>query len=72
MGDISGDKTTNEKVFAWARLVSATIVFIFGSVVINRFINSMVVKGGNVVRPLAAAVLIFMLIILVIKILSLQ
>jgi heme/copper-type cytochrome/quinol oxidase subunit 3 len=72
MGDISDDKTTNEKLFAWARLVGATIVFIVGSVTINRLIEAMAVKGGNVVRPIMATGLIFMLIFLTINILRLQ
>jgi len=72
MGSISDDKTTNEKPFAWARLVGATIVFIVGSVTINRLIEAMAVKGGNVVRPIMATVLIFMLIFLTINILRLQ
>jgi hypothetical protein len=72
MGGISDEKKTDEKLFAWARLVGATIVFIVGSVTINRLIESMVVKGGNIVRALTAGVLIFMLIFLTISILRLQ
>jgi len=72
MGGISEDKTTNEKPFAWARLIGATIVFIVGSVTINRLIEAMAVKGGNVVRPIMATALIFMLIFLTINILRLQ
>jgi len=72
MGGISEDKTTNEKLFAWARLVGATIVFIVGSVTINRLIEVMAVKGGNVVRPIMGTALIFMLIFLTINILRLQ
>jgi uncharacterized membrane protein YidH (DUF202 family) len=72
MGSISDDKTTNEKLFAWARLVGATIVFIVGSVTINRLIEAMAVKGGNVVRPIMSTVLIFMLIFLTINILRMQ
>jgi hypothetical protein len=72
MGDISENKTTDEKLFAWARLIAATVVFIFGSVMINRLIETMVVKGGNIVRPVTAGVLIFALIVLVISMLRMQ
>ena len=72
MGGISKDKTTNEKLFAWARLIGANIVFIVGSVTINRLIEVMAVKGGNVVRPIMGTALIFMLIFLTINILRLQ
>jgi hypothetical protein len=73
MGDISAEqKTLEEKLFAWARLVGATIVFIVGSMSINRLIELMNVKGGNVVRPIMGAALITMLILLTTFILRLQ
>ena len=72
MGDISENKTMDEKLFAWARLIAATVVFIFGSIMINRLIETMVVKGGNVVRPLMASALIIALIFLVISMLRMQ
>lgn len=72
MGGISDEKKTDEKLFAWAKLIAATTVFIFGSVVANRFIEAITIKGGNVVRALTAGVLIFMLIVLVLRILYLQ
>jgi len=72
MGTISDDKKTNERPFAWARLVGATIVFIAGSITINRLIESMVVKGGSIVRPVLAGALISMLIFLTISVLWLQ
>jgi hypothetical protein len=72
MEGIAKRETLEEKLFSWARLISATIVFIVGSIIINRFIETVVVKGGSTIRSSLAATLIIMLIILAINILRMQ
>jgi hypothetical protein len=69
---ISEDKKTDEKLFAWARLIAATIVFIFGVIVINKLMEAIIIKGGHPVRVILGAAVLIMLIVLVLNILNMQ